>query len=417
MTTTGKGRIHFPRVNPVRILRSRIFGLFCLSALVFVINTDPVFGTNTPWSGKALQPVQSAFPTFTDDLDFKHLSLAIRRNIDYLKRLSPQKAFAYGAHRFTSRQVLESQEAFLGLISMGLSEAQFNRRVRKQFRIYRAAGQEGSSKVLFTGYYAPVFDAGLTRSRKFKYPLYKSPNDLVRIDLSQFNDKFKGERIIARVNGNQVLPYYTRRQIEIEKVLNGKHLEIAWLKDPMDVYLLHIEGAGRLRLPDGSIMNVNYAASNGRPYRSFGRYLLNKGYLTPGELSVPKIRGYLSKNPKVFNEILSHNDSYAFFKKVKDGPLGNINVPLTVGRSLALDAKLFPKGALAFISSRKPTINRQGRITGWRDFSRFVLNQDTGSAIKGAGRADLFWGSGPGAEIAAWNQKHDGDLYVLIKKR
>jgi membrane-bound lytic murein transglycosylase A len=300
---------------------------------------------------------------------------------------------------------------------MGLSEAQFNRAVRKQFRIYRAAGHEGSNKVLFTGYYAPVFDAGLTRSRKFKYPLYKSPDDLVRIDLSQFNDKFKGERIIARVNGNQVLPYYTRRQIEIEKVLNGKHLEIAWLKDPMDVYLLHIEGAGRLRLPDGSMMNVNYAASNGRPYRSFGRYLLNKGYLTSGDLSVQKIRRYLSKNPKVFNEILSHNDSYAFFKKVKYGPLGNINVPLTVGRSLALDAKLFPKGALAFISSRKPTINRQGRITGWRDFSRFVLNQDTGSAIKGAGRADLFWGSGPGAGIAAWNHKHDGDLYVLIKKR
>ena len=385
--------------------------------LLFLLGAYPVLQNEVRHPKDALKPVRLPYPKFEDDLEFRHLSLAIRRNIDYLKRLSPQKAFAYGPHRFTSRQVLESQEAFLDLISMGLSEAQFNRTVRNQFRIYRAAGQEGSNKVLFTGYYAPVFDASLTWSRKFKYPLYKNPNDLVRIDLSQFNDKFKGERIIARVNGNQVLPYYTRHQIEIEKVLNGKRLEIAWLKDPMDVYLLHIEGAGRLRFPDGSILNVNYAASNGRPYRSFGRYLLNKGYLTPGELSLPKIRRYLSKNPKVFNEVLSHNDSYTFFKKVKYGPLGNINVPLTVGRSLALDARLFPKGALAFIASRKPTINLQGRITGWRDFSRFVLNQDTGSAIKGAGRADLFWGSGPGAEIAAWNQKHEGDLYVLIKKR
>jgi peptidoglycan lytic transglycosylase A len=417
MTTTGKGRIHFPRVNRERILRGCIPGLFCLTLLVFFINPYPVSGTNTSGSHKALQPVQSAFPTFTDDLDFKHLSLAIRRNIDYLKRLPPQKTFAYGPNRFTCRQVLESQEAFLDLISMGLSEAQFNRTVRNRFRIYRAAGSGESNKVLFTGYYAPVFDASLTRNHEFKYPLYKSPDDLVRIDLSQFNDKFKGERIFARVNGNQVLPYYTRRQIEIEKVLNGRHLEIAWLKDPMDAYLLHIEGAGRLRLPDGSGMNVNYAASNGRPYRSFGKYLLSKGYLTSGELSVPKIRRYLLKNPQVLNEVLSHNDSYIFFKKGQYGPMGNINVPLTVGRSLALDSRLFPKGALAFISTRKPTVDRQGRITGWTDFSRFVLNQDTGAAIKGAGRADLYWGSGPGAEIAAWNQNHDGELYVLIKKR
>jgi membrane-bound lytic murein transglycosylase A len=407
--TTGESR--------GRIFSTRIPGLFCLTLLVFFINIHPVSGTNIPGSQKALQQVQAVFPNFTDDLAFKHLALAIRRNIDYLKRLSPQKTFAYGPHRFTCRQVLESQEAFLRLISKGLSEAQFNRRIRKQFRIYRAAGQVGSNKVLFTGYYAPEFDAVLKRNEKFKYPLYKSPKDLVRIDLSRFNAKFKGERIIARVSGNKVLPYYTRHQIEIEKALHGKRLEIAWLKDPMDVYLLHIEGAGRLRLSDGSVMNVNCSASNGRPYRSFGRYLLNRGYLTPGELSVSKIRRYLSKNQNVFNEILGHNDSYTFFKKVKHGPLGNINVPLTVGRSLALDAGLFPKGALAFISSRKPTMNRLGRITGWRDFSRFVLNQDTGSAIKGAGRADLFWGSGPGAETAAWSQKHDGDLYVLIQKR
>ncbi len=394
-----------------------VCSVFFLSALAFFFSACPVFGTKRPGSGTALHPVQSAFPLFTDDLDFEHLSLAIRRNIDYLKRLRPDKTFEYGPHRFSCRQVLESQEAFLDLISMDLSEEQFNQTVRNHFEIYRAAGEEGSNKVLFTGYYAPVFDASLTRDDRYKYPLYRPPDDLVSIDLSLFHEKFRGERIIARIQDNRVLPYYTRYQIEIEEKLNGKNLEIAWLKDPFDVYLLHLEGAGRLLLTDGTMMDVNYSASNGRPYRSFGRYLLENGYLTRDQLSVHKMRRYLSNNPEVFSKVLDYNSSYTFFSRVKHGPLGSINVPLTVGRSLALDARFFPKGALAFISSRKPMLDRQRKVTGWTDFSRFVLNQDTGSAIKGPGRADLFWGSGPDAEAAAWHQKHDGDLYVLIKKR
>lgn len=393
-----------------------LFACFFAAALSLVFNVRLLFGLNTPWSENALNPVQTTFPFFTDDLAFKHLPLAIRRNIAYLKRLDPEKIFHYGPHRFSCRQVLDSQAAFLDLITRGLSGEGFNRAIREQFRIYRASGREGSNKVLFTGYYAPVFDAGPIRTSVFKYPLYRKPDDLVRIDLSLFDDKYKGEQIVARIGENQVRPYYTRYQIEIEKVLEGKSLEIAWLKDPMDVYLLHIEGAGRLRFPDGSIVNVNYAASNGRPYRSFGRFLLENGYVTADQLSLDKIRRYLSENPAVFTEVFNHNGSYVFFKPVENGPLGNINVPLTMGRSLALDAGLFPKGALAYIASRKPTIGPSGKVVGWSDFSRFVLNQDTGAAIKGAGRADLFWGSGPEAETAAWNQKHDGDLYVLIKK-
>ena len=132
-------------------------------------------------------------------------------------------------------------------------------------------------------------------------------------------------------------------------------------------------------------------------------------------MSLQKIRRYLSARPAILDKVLNHNDSYTFFRQVKEGPVGNINVPLTVGRSLALDARLFPKGALAFISCRKPTLNNQGEISGYTPFSRFVLNQDTGSAITGAGRADIFWGSGTEAETIAWHLKHDGDLYVLIK--
>ena len=193
-------------------------------------------------------------------------------------------------------------------------------------------------------------------------------------------------------------------------------MEIAWLKDPVDVTFLHIQGSGRLRLPDGTETAVGYQASNGHPYRSIGRYMLENRFLSREEMSMQSIRRYLAEHPEIIQEVLNHNPSYVFFRILENGPFGNINVPLTPGRSLALDSSLFPKGALCFISCKKPVINNNGKITGWTDFSRFVLNQDTGGAIKGSGRADLFWGSGTYAELAAGHMKHEGKLYVLIKK-
>lgn len=391
--------------------------------LIAILAAHAVFPSGVQAAGRqekfspeaALIPIQGSYPEFHDDLDFDRLGVAIRRNIGYLKRLDPGQEFTYGPHRFASRHVLESQEAFLGLISRRPPLTQLNRMLREQFRLYRATGQAETRKVVFTGYYEPVFEAGLSPTPVFRYPIYGPPEDLVPIDLSIFDEKFKGERIIARIQNNRVVPYYTRRQIETERALAGKTLEIAWLKDPIDAYLLHIEGAGRLILPDGATLYVNYAASNGRPYRSFGRYLLEKGYVTAGQLSIEKIREFFSARPEILDEVLHHNDAYTFFKGSQHGPLGNINVPLTMGRSLALDDRLFPKGALAFMTCRKPLLDGRGGVTGWTDFSRFVLNQDTGAAIQGPGRADLFWGSGPHAEAAAWRLKHDGDLFVLIK--
>jgi membrane-bound lytic murein transglycosylase A len=144
--------------------------------------------------------------------------------------------------------------------------------------------------------------------------------------------------------------------------------------------------------------------------------MLEKGLLAREEISMQSIRWYLAEHPEIMEEVLNHNPSYVFFQASGNGPFGNIGVPLTAGRSLALDSRLFPKGALCFISCKKPVVNGRGEITGWTDFSRFVLNQDTGGAIKGSGRADLFWGSGRYAELAAGNMKHDGKLYILIKK-
>ena len=389
--------------------------LLILSA-TSLLSCYPALKQEVQMPEEALIQVRFFYPDFNDDMDPESLILAIKRNLEYLDRLEPGYVFRYGTHSFPCQQVQESQEFFLKLLIDSPNPDQLNKALKKHFRVYRAAGRVGNKKVLFTGYFEPIFEADLTSNETHKYPLYMKPDDLIKIDLSLFNEKFKGESVIARIEGKEVLPYYSREQIEMEKALEGQNLEIAWLKDPVDVTFLHIQGSGRLILPNGESVSVGYQASNGRPYRSIGRYILDKGFMEREQMSMQGIRRYLSENPEILNEVLNHNPSYVFFRILENGPLGNINIPITPGRSIALDAKLFPKGALAFISCQRPIVNDQGEITEWEKFSRFVLNQDTGGAIKGSGRADLFWGSGPYAEIAAGHLKHDGELYILIKK-
>jgi membrane-bound lytic murein transglycosylase A len=397
-------------------VRKVFLAAVALLTLASAVGCYPVLKKEVQRPEEALRLVRLFSPEFRDDIDRESLTLAIRRNFEYLDRLNPETVFHYGPHDFTIQQVRESQEVFLDLLSKGLDGGQLSRAIRKKFRVYRATGRVEDKRVLFTGYYEPIYEGSLAPDETFKYPLYRPPHDLIRIDLSLFSEKFKGENIIARIEGKKVLPYYSRSQIEAERVLEGKGLEIAWLKDRLDVAFLHIQGSGRVRLSDGKDLLVHYQASNGRPYRSIGRYMIEKGFLAREEMSMQAIRKHLTGHPEVFEEVLNYNPSYVFFRQVEKGPLGSLDVLLTPGRSVALDPKIFPKGALGFISCQKPLVNDQGNITGWTQFSRFVLNQDSGGAIKGAGRADIFWGSGPYAELTAGHLQHEGDLYILIKK-
>jgi membrane-bound lytic murein transglycosylase A len=367
---------------------------------------------------EALVPVRFLFPAFEDDSAFPSLEDALKRNLGYLRKIPSGRSFEYGRNTYTVQDVVESQEVFLSLISEGLGQQEFKRRLKKDFNLYRASGRAGNKKVLFTGYFEPVFEARLTPDETFRHPIYQKPDDLVKIDLSPFGEEFIGKSIIARIEGSRVVPYYSRRQIAVEKALEGRNLEIAWLKDPVDVAFLQIQGSGRLELGEGKAMSVGYAEKNGHPYRALGRYLVDKGFLTMEEVSMQSIRACLSNHPEIVDEVLSYNPSFVFFRTLGEGPvLGSLNTPITPGRTVALDSRLFPPGALVFIKSKKPMVNNKGEMTGWEEFSRFVVNQDTGGAIRGAGRADLFWGSGPYAELAAGHMKHEGDLYVLIKKR
>jgi membrane-bound lytic murein transglycosylase A len=386
----------------------------CFLSTLFACYPPPIREATEP--EEALSRVTFFYPQFTDDMDLDSLVSAIDRNLLYLDKLPEEYPFSYGSDTFTCKQVKESEKALLALLSQDKQPTQLNRDIRNHFRIYKATGRPASAKVLFTGYFEPTFEARLTPDPVFRYPIYREPGDLIKIDLSLFKEKYKGESIVGRLAGNTIVPYYTRLQIEAQKVLGGRDLEIAWLKDPVDVAFLQIQGSGRLILPGGKTICVGYSGSNGHPYRSIGKYLLDNGFLEREEISMQSIRDFLAAHPALVQEILNYNPSYVFFRVLDKGPLGNIGVPLTPGRSIALDSRLFPKGALAFISCQKPVLGETNTITRWETFSRFVLNQDTGGAIRGAGRADIFWGSGPYAEIAAGHLKCEGELYILIKK-
>jgi membrane-bound lytic murein transglycosylase A len=389
---------------------------FLLLHVVSFFGCYPTLRKEAQRPKEALSRIRFFYPKFQDDMDFSSLAQAIRRNLEYLHRLEPQHIFYYGPHEYTCLQVRESQEALLELVSKNPDPGELNEKIRSDFLVYRAAGRVGNNKVLFTGYYEPLYEGRLIPDETFKYPIYQKPDDLIKIDLSLFRDEYAGKSIIARIEGKEVLPYFSRKEIEADNALADRGLEIAWLKDPLDVAFLHIQGSGRLKLQDESTISVGYQASNGRPYRSIGRYLLDRGLLSSEEISMQSIRRYLYEHPEILEEVLNHNPSYVFFDLMENGPFGNIDVPLTPGRSVALDSRIFPKGALCFISTEKPLIDSSNEITGWSKFSRFILNQDTGGAIRGSGRADIFWGNDQHAELAAGHMKHEGDLYILIKK-
>jgi len=364
---------------------------------------------------QALVPVRWFYPFFEDDMDLDSLREALEKNLQYLSKLSPDHSFVYGPDRYTCRQLMESQAAFLEMIRTASGPKDLNERIKKEFLVYKAAGRDGG--VLFTGYFEPILQGRLRPDSTFKYPIYRKPDDLIKIDLSLFNEEFKGKNIVGRIDGKSVVPYYSRQQIAWGRALEGRKRELAWLKDPVDVAFLQIQGSGRLDLGGGRATRVGYSERNGHPYRSIGRYLMERGLITREEMSMQAIRRILAERPEMVEEVLNYNPSYVFFRDLGDGPLlGSINTPITPGRTLALDSRLFPPGAMAWIKTSKPKVNDGGEIVSWEVFSRFVMNQDTGGAIKGPGRADLFWGSGPYAELAAGHMRHEGELYILIKK-
>ena len=359
----------------------------------------------------------SDLPDFRDDLDRESLARAVRKSLDYYVRMPVRLSYRMGDERYSVSDMKESLAAFLEIIESSDSAAAIGTRVQEAFDVYRASGSSPSGRVLFTGYYEPVLKGSLEKTGSYRYPIYRKPDDAVVVQLGKFREKYKNERLVGRVENGELLPYFTRGEIDGAGVLEGRGLEIAWFEDPVDIFFLHIQGSGMICLPDGKCFQVSYAQSNGRTYRSIGKLLIDSGKATRENLSMQGIKKYLRENPDEAQEILHYNESYVFFRLVEEGPVGSIGVALTGGRSIATDQTIFPRGALAFIRSRKPVIGPGGEIRSWASYSRFVLNQDTGGAITGPGRVDLFCGRGREAEIMAGHLKEEGDLYFLVLKK
>ena len=357
------------------------------------------------------------YPQFKDDIRYEGLEEVILQNISYLQKRPSDMTFNFGQDSFNAAHMLKSCEFLLKFIKTKPSTRELGRFIKKNYIVYKSMGSEGSGDILFTGYYEPVLKGSFKKTSKYRFPVYACPDDLITVDLSLFSARLAGENIAGRFNGDTFIPYYSREEIDYKGAIEGKAKKIVWVADKISLFFLQIQGSGKIYTENGKLLNIHYHKTNGHPYRSIGKLLVNKNKIPMSEISMQTIKAYLKKHPKEAKKILSYNPSYVFFKLEKEGPIGCLNIKLTPGRSVALDRSVYPLGALAFIETEKPLVSEKNEIIMWTNFSRFVLAQDTGGAIRGPGRADLFWGNGTYATIAAGHMQHMGTLYFLVKKR
>lgn len=367
---------------------------------------------------------EDELPVFEDS--FKSTSglvKAANKTLAYLAKEKPAGRYLRLGERDYGYAVLEdSIRALLEILKSSGSPAGLNERIRKEFDVYQSNGLDGTGRVVFSSYYQPVLTASLKKTEKYRFPLYRKPADMVEADLGLFDKKYNGETLTARVDKktNRLVPYFSREEIDIRKALAGKGHEVAWLKDRFDVLDLHIQGSGILKLTSGKEVLARYAATNARPYNSVGLTLVKTGVMTRDEITHDKLRNYLIDHPESESWLLSQNPRYTFFEVVPlpaDGePFGSVQESLTPARSIAIDPAVIPLGALAFFTTSTPQADKDGRLLGQFPNSRFALCMDTGGAIKGPGRVDIYAGHGKEAATTARNTWNDGKLYILIKK-
>ena len=346
---------------------------------------------------KAIQAIDDtrSFPEFSDDMDFGGLQRAITQSLSYLQKIPADREFVFGADRFRTDYMIASLQKFLDFIQTRPSLGDLNAFIRTHYRIYRSVGRTADAEVLFTGYYEPHLQGSPVCHDDYQFPVFARPRDLVTIDLALFSERYNGKKLIGRCMGQQVVPYDERADITSENALLERAEVLAWIKDPVDDFFMQIQGSGKIYLDNGQVINVHYDVTNGQPYRSIGQLLIDENKISREQMSMQAIRRYLREHPEERQRILNHNPSYVFFKIEPNGPLGNINVPLTAGRSLALDRRLFPPGALAFIETEKPLVDGSGRIAGWA----FLRKLDTTEADLGIGIAIPYTGRGLGRRL------------------
>ena len=278
-----------------------------------------------------------------------------------------------------------------------------------RFEPYLLTNPDGTTSGLITGYYEPLLRGARRRSATFSQAVLGVPSDLLTIELADVLPDLKGMRLRGRLQGNKVIPYYSRADINAREASYADRV-LLWVDDAVELFFLQIQGSGRVKLPDGSMVRIGYADQNGHPYHSIGRVLIERGELKPEQASMQGIQAWARANPDKLNELLNANPSYVFFREVSskagEGPHGALGVPLFAERSIAVDPRQVPLGAPVFLATTQPA-----SVTPLR---QLMLAQDTGGAIRGVVRADFFWGFGEQAGNQAGKMKQQGQMWVLL---
>jgi len=342
-------------------------------------------------------------------LDLARLRTAIDNSLNYLRKPSSQQFFPCG--EITHTLAVDSLNAFAELLDSRLTVRRMNEAIREKFDVYVSVGCDDRGTVLFTGYYTPIFDGSLVRTERFRYPLYKMPDDLVKGPDGETLGKRGADRKVPVLHRDgQLTQYPSRAVIEESGMLAGT--ELAWLSDPFEVYITHVQGSAKIRLPDGKLITVGYAANNGYEYKSVSKELVKDGRISSEQMSLSVMIAYFKKNKYLVDTYVRRNPRFVFFK-IEDGPpRGSLNEPVTPFRSVATDKSIFPRGCLTFISTILP--RPTGETVASQYYSGFALDQDTGGAIRAPGRCDVYMGQGETAGKLAGQTYQEGRLYYLF---
>ncbi|MCF6369036.1 murein transglycosylase A [Rhizobium halophilum] len=329
-----------------------------------------------------------------------------------LRHVRTAKPYRSGALGLATDDILAVYESVESRNFVDAQEArQFFEAHFLPFQICKNDGSRG----FVTGFYEPEVDVDARKSEAFPYPFYRRPKDLVDLDEANRPSTMEPSYAFGRLRDGEIGPYPDRREID-HGYLEGRGLEIAWARSKVDVFFAHVQGAARLRYPDGSLKRITYAAKAGHPFSAVGKLLIDRGEIDPATVSMQSIRTWLAENPAKVDEVLWHNRSYIFFREAEVaemelGPIAAAKVPLLAGRSLAVDRLIHTFGFPFFVHA--PTLTH---LDDGRPFARTLLALDTGSAIVGPARGDIFTGSGARAGDQAGTIRHDADFYILIPK-
>lgn len=361
------------------------------------------YGRPLPPGALALRKIgPEAYPDFGAGFDHRAgLEQAVRHSLAYLAKKSSQRYFPYGD--ITHERAVASLERFLEVLATATTPAALNEAIRAEFDVYQSVGYDDRGTVYFTGYYCPIFDGRRERIGPYRYPLYALPPDLVKDE--------EGRTLGRRNPDGSLSPRYpTRREIEEGRLLDG--LEVAWLKSPFEAYVVTVQGSAKLRLQDGTLYELGYAGNNGHDYTPVSAAMISDGVIRRSELSLQTLLRYFNQHPEQAYNYCWKNDRYVFFQEAPGGPFGSLNTPVTPYRTIATDKEVFPRACLSFLKSNLPVVY-DGQVID-TPYSGFVLDQDTGGAIRAAGRCDVYMGIGPSAEAVAGRTGSEGGLYYLF---